>query len=163
MRRSLERDLPSNCPQVCVDSVSRPDLATWLTHPFFFDRFGYITLCNKTFCIFLRPQRDFYLTLGCSYIHSAVNDIHPSSCVYNYYQLGADNPRSAVLLELVHQIIKESCFDQLRWELTQDFSQIWFHCVFSLLFIWCSYYNNHWVTRVNQANQQFLLVDYMQN
>lgn len=109
-RKRSTIQLPSG---LCRQRIS-PESRHMTDSSFFFDRFGYITLCNKTCCIFLCPQRDFYLTLGCSYIHSAVNDIHPSSCVYNYYQLGADNPRSAVLLELVHQIIKESCFDQLR-------------------------------------------------
>ena len=53
-----------------------------------------------------------------SYLFNGYNDIHSSSCVYNYYQLGMEDTHSNMLLELLHQIIKDPCFSTLRYVLS---------------------------------------------
>ena len=60
----------------------------------------------------------------CSFLYSSNNDVHASSCVYNYYQLGMENTENNMLLELLHQIIKDPCFNQLRYS---DFCDLCSH------------------------------------
>ncbi|XP_067928601.1 insulin-degrading enzyme-like [Watersipora subatra] len=61
-----------------------------------------------------RVRREAQLPDDSSYVYSGYNDIHSSSCVYNYYQLGLENTHNTMLLDLLHQIIRDPCFSTLR-------------------------------------------------
>ena len=47
-------------------------------------------------------------------VYTTTNTVHRSSCIENYYQCGMQDTRQNMLLELVSQIINESCYNQLR-------------------------------------------------
>ncbi|KAF6025311.1 IDE [Bugula neritina] len=61
-----------------------------------------------------RVRREVQLPDDCSYKFNCNNDIHSSSCIYNFYQLGLEDTHSTMLVELLHQIIKDPCFNTLR-------------------------------------------------
>ena len=51
---------------------------------------------------------------GCNFLYSAENEVHATHCVEMYLQLGLEEKRTNMLLELATQILKEPCFNVLR-------------------------------------------------
>ena len=47
-------------------------------------------------------------------MYSAENEVHATHCVEMYLQLGLEEKRTNMLLELGTQILKEPCFNVLR-------------------------------------------------
>lgn len=54
------------------------------------------------------------LQLGANFLFCSDNDVHATHCVETYLQLGLEEKRSNMLLELAMQILKEPCFNVLR-------------------------------------------------
>lgn len=52
--------------------------------------------------------------LGANFLYCADNDVHATHCVETYLQLGLEEKRANMLLELAMQILKEPCFNVLR-------------------------------------------------
>lgn len=61
----------------------------------------------------LYKDREVELRDSCS-VYTTTNNVHRSSCIENYYQCGLQDTRHNMLLELVSQMINESCYNQLR-------------------------------------------------
>lgn len=57
---------------------------------------------------------NYWFSLGCSYLFCSDVDVHATHCVETYLQLGLEEKRSNMLLELATQILKEPCFNVLR-------------------------------------------------
>jgi insulysin len=51
---------------------------------------------------------------GANFLFCADNEVHATHCVETYLQLGLEDKRSNMLLELAMQILKEPCFNVLR-------------------------------------------------
>jgi secreted Zn-dependent insulinase-like peptidase len=54
------------------------------------------------------------LFIGANFLFCADNEVHCTHCVETYLQLGLEDKRSNMLLELAMQILKEPCFNVLR-------------------------------------------------
>jgi len=61
----------------------------------------------------IRERREVQLTSPNS-MYKTTNEVHKASCIEVYYQCGLQSTRSNMLLELLADIVKEPCFDQLR-------------------------------------------------
>ncbi|XP_021366935.1 insulin-degrading enzyme-like isoform X1 [Mizuhopecten yessoensis] len=61
-----------------------------------------------------RRLREHQLPQGSSFMYECTNDVHKSTCTQVYLQCGPEDTASNVLLELLSQSLKESCFTTLR-------------------------------------------------
>ncbi|XP_076461437.1 insulin-degrading enzyme-like [Babylonia areolata] len=61
-----------------------------------------------------RKHREIQLPDGCYYVHQQGNEVHNSSSLEIYYQVGMQNTESNALLELFCQVIGDQCFNVLR-------------------------------------------------
>lgn len=59
-------------------------------------------------------DREVQMNNGANFLYCADNDVHATHCVETYLQLGLEDKRSNMLLELAMQILKEPCFNVLR-------------------------------------------------
>ncbi|XP_071947721.1 insulin-degrading enzyme-like [Antedon mediterranea] len=62
----------------------------------------------------LVKHREIQLPDGCYFQYHKCNDVHDSSGIEMYYQVGLQETEKNMLLELLCQIISEPCFDTLR-------------------------------------------------
>ncbi|XP_033106697.1 insulin-degrading enzyme-like [Anneissia japonica] len=62
----------------------------------------------------LVKQREIQLPDGCYYQYHKCNDVHDSSGIEMYYQVGLQETQQNMLLELLCQVVSEPCFDTLR-------------------------------------------------
>ncbi|XP_052226154.1 insulin-degrading enzyme-like isoform X2 [Dreissena polymorpha] len=61
-----------------------------------------------------RRLRELQLPDGCYYLYQRMNNVHKSSSIEIYYQVGQQQTTINMLLELFVQIISEPCFNILR-------------------------------------------------
>lgn len=61
-----------------------------------------------------RRYREIQLPDGCYYMYQKMNQVHSSSCIEIYYQVGLQTTQANMLLELFCQVIGDHCFDTLR-------------------------------------------------
>ena len=59
-------------------------------------------------------DREYCLDRKTSLCQTIVNDVHDTSCIESIYQVGVQNTRNNMLLELFIQLINEPCFNTLR-------------------------------------------------
>ena len=59
-------------------------------------------------------DKEYCLDPKTSICQTVINDVHKTSCIETIYQVGVQNTRDNMLLELFIQLINEPCFNTLR-------------------------------------------------